>query len=102
MGAGSECNRYGKGYFKDAGAFDIRLRGPGVNECPRQTTTILVEENVEVIGWARSIEISALRINFGDPPALAPGHEEVVSQKGGKIGKIRKLLRCPTGRSRVV
>ena len=101
-GAGSECNRCGQGYFEDAVALDIRLTGPAGDERPGQTTIILVEEDVEVIGWARSIEIYALRINFGDPPALASRHKEVVSQKGGKFGKIRELLRCPTGHSRVV
>ena len=100
--AGSERNRYGQGYFENAAAIHIRLGGPGVNERPRQTTTILVEENVEVIGWTSSIERNALRIHFGDLPALAPGHEEVVSDKVGKIGHIRELLRPGADHSRVV
>jgi hypothetical protein len=61
MGAGSESNRCGQGYFEDAVALDIRLGGPAGDERPGQTTIILVEEDVEVIGWARSIEIYALR-----------------------------------------
>jgi hypothetical protein len=95
MDAGSEYNRCGQGYFEDAAALDIRLGGPAGDERPGQTTTILVEEDVEVIGWPRSIEICALRINFGDLPALASRHKEVVSQKGGKIGHIWELLRHP-------
>jgi hypothetical protein len=102
MDAGSECNRCGQGYFEDDAALDIRLGGPAGDERPGQTTIILVEEDVEVIGWARSIEIYALRVNFGYPPALAPRHEEVVSQKGGKIRHIREFLRHKAGRAGVV
>ena len=102
MDARSECNRCGQGYFEDAAALDIRLGGSAGDERPGQTASILKEEDVEVISWARSIEIDALRINFGNLPALAAGHEEVVSQKGGKIGHVRELLRHPAERTRVV
>jgi hypothetical protein len=101
MGAGSDCNRCGQAYFKDAVALHIRLSDPAGDERPGQTTIILVEEHVEVIGWARS-NIDALRINFGDLPALAPGHEEVVGGKVGKIWLVRELLRPSAASARVV
>ena len=86
-----------------AGAIDVRLTGRTVNLCARQAATILVKENVERSGRARSIEIYALCIHFGDIPRLASGNHEIVSGKIviASIGGL-EILGIGADRSRVV
>jgi hypothetical protein len=59
-----------------------RLVRGAVNQIPRQAAAILVDENVERIGWTSSIEVRPQHVHFGDIPSLPSGHDEVV---GGKI-----------------
>jgi hypothetical protein len=62
----------------------------------------LIEEDVEVIRWARSIVVYARRIDFRNSPSLARGNDEIVSRKIAKLGSIRSLLGTRGGRSGVV
>ena len=82
----------------------------GVNDRPGQATAILVEEDVERRSRARSIEIYALRVHFGDIPSLASGNDEIVSGKVVKgVDDRLEILRasadrlqgCLTDRTRV-
>lgn len=53
-----------------------------VNQSPRQTAGILIDEHVEGIGWTSSIGVRAQHVHFGDIPSLPSGHNEVV---GGEV-----------------
>jgi hypothetical protein len=58
-----------------------RLVRGAVNQSPRQSAAILVDENVEGIGWTRSVEVRPQHVHFGYIPSLASRHEEVVGEK---------------------
>jgi hypothetical protein len=79
--------------LEDAGVVYVTLANRVVNLRPRQAAAITVEENVESVGRARTVEIPALYVHFSDMPSLASGHDEIVSGKVGINGIVRELLR---------
>ncbi len=78
--------------MEDAGVVYVTLANRAVNLRPRQAAAIMVEENVEIVGWARTAEIPALCVDFSDMPSLASGHDEIVSGKVAMRGRVRELL----------
>ncbi len=90
---GREYSRYVEGDLEDAGIVYVTLANRAVNLRPRQAAAITVEENVEIIGWARAAEIPSSSVDFSDIPSLASRHDEIVSGKVRKNCIVRELLR---------
>ena len=93
VSAGREYSRYVEGYLEDAEIVYVTLANRAVNLRPRQAAAITVEENVEIIGWARAAEIPSSSVDFSDIPSLASRHDEIVSGKVRKNCIVRELLR---------
>src|SRR4029077_19960155 len=103
ISACGEDSRCGQRYLKDAGAVYVCLIHCGVDQRARQAAAILVNEDMEKGSRARSIEIYALRVHFGDIPSLASGHDEIVSGKVVKSVEGRlEILRPSADDPRVV
>lgn len=65
-----------------------RLVKRRINIGPWQAAAVLVNENVEGIGRARSIEIRTQHVHLGDIPSLSSGHDEIVSSEVVKCVEI--------------
>jgi hypothetical protein len=102
ISAPAQHGRTAQGYLEDTCVINVGLGGRAINLCSRQATAILIEEDVEIVGWASSIGIYALCIHFHYIPSLASGHDEIVSGKVGSRGNVRDLLRISAVYSRVV